>query len=370
MERPAGSPSPPARSRRGRTHVAVAARLRRGEPGERTWLAVLVALAGVLLWGGLELGPSVVPPVMQVLPLLAGGLLFGRRALRVLLVVVAACLVVDTAVMGWEVRPGALVCVVATGVVAYEFARRREETGLGGLRSDAVLVELRGRLEQQGRLPVLPAGWQAEAVVRPAGGGPFAGDFVVSACTRDGRRLEVALVDVSGKGVAAGTRALLLSGAMGGLLGRARAEEFLPAANAYLIRSEWDEGFATAVHVVVDLPSGAYALGSPGTRPPRTSTRAPAAGRCSRPSGPRSGCSPTSSTSSCRVASTAATPCCSTPTGSWSCPAATCLSASTSCWARPSGWCPGFTGGAERLVTAVAGGSSDDRGLVLLWRAA
>ena len=34
-----------------------------------------------------------------------------------------------------------------------------------------------------------------------------------------GHRLEIALVDVSGKGTRAGTRSLLLSGALGGLLG-------------------------------------------------------------------------------------------------------------------------------------------------------
>ena len=35
----------------------------------------------------------------------------------------------------------------------------------------------------------------------------------------DGKSLEVALVDVSGKGMDAATRALLLSGAFGGVLG-------------------------------------------------------------------------------------------------------------------------------------------------------
>ena len=54
------------------------------------------------------------------------------------------------------------------------------------------------------------------AELRSAGGTPFAGDFVVA--SRVGDRLEVAVVDVSGKGQGAGTRALLLSGALGGLL--------------------------------------------------------------------------------------------------------------------------------------------------------
>jgi serine phosphatase RsbU (regulator of sigma subunit) len=113
----------------------------------------------------------------------------------------------------------------------------------------------------------MPAGWGGDVVVRPAGGAPFAGDFVVSALTQDDRTLELALVDVSGKGIDAATRALLLSGALGGLLGSLRPEDFLPAANRYLDRQEWDEGFATAVHLVVDLGTGDYVVESAGHPP-------------------------------------------------------------------------------------------------------
>jgi serine phosphatase RsbU (regulator of sigma subunit) len=115
-----------------------------------------------------------------------------------------------------------------------------------------------------GQLPSLPVGCHAERALAPAGGGGFASDFVVSACTRDGRQLEVALVDVSGKGLDAGTRALLLSGALGGLFGAVGTEEFLAAANDYLCRQRWDEGFATAVHVAIDLHTGAYVARSAG----------------------------------------------------------------------------------------------------------
>src|SRR5260221_8108031 len=80
-----------------------------------------------------------------------------------------------------------------------------------------MLIELRDRIRAQGRLPGLPEGWRSASVLRPAGGSSFGGDFLVSAC--DGKTLELALVDVAGKGIDAGTRALLLSGAFGGLLG-------------------------------------------------------------------------------------------------------------------------------------------------------
>jgi serine phosphatase RsbU (regulator of sigma subunit) len=74
-------------------------------------------------------------------------------------------------------------------------------------------------------------------------------------------------VDVAGKGIDAGTRALLLSGAFGGLLGSVPPTEFLSSANAYLRRSSPAEGFVTAVHVVVDLITGEYTVSSAGHPP-------------------------------------------------------------------------------------------------------
>ena len=68
---------------------------------------------------------------------------------------------------------------------------------------------------------------------------PTAVTVTVATRSDDGSQLEVALVDVSGKGVDAGTRALLLSGAFGGLLGSVTHEEFLPATNRFLLRQQW-----------------------------------------------------------------------------------------------------------------------------------
>jgi len=243
-------------------------RLRRNPPPQPYALLVLVfAAAGLLLCAHL-FGSELFPPGLQAVPLLFGGLLLGRRAfLQLCAAVAVAVLAQFTLESTVGAPPGSIAVVTITGLVAHEFVRSGEETGLGGLRGDSVLVELGRRLNLQGALPPLPASWGAEAVVRPAGGGPFAGDFVVSALTGEGRRLEVALVDVSGKGAEAGTRALLLSGALGGLLGSRGPEEFLPAGNDYLCRQEWDEGFATAVHVVVDLDDGAYRIESAGHPP-------------------------------------------------------------------------------------------------------
>ncbi len=85
--------------------------------------------------------------------------------------------------------------------------------------------------------------------------------------TRGDEVLEVALVDVSGKGIDAGTRALLLSGAFGGLLGVVPVEDFLPAANHYLRRQDWNDDFATVVHVAIDLRTGEFEVRTAGHPP-------------------------------------------------------------------------------------------------------
>jgi len=121
-----------------------------------------------------------------------------------------------------------------------------------------------------------------EVEQRSANGEGFSGDFVLSVVRPSTDRarelgphdadwpgaLEVTVVDVSGKGQAAGTRALLLSGGLSGLLAGRRVPEFLPAANAYLLRQEWDEGFATAVHLVLDPRTGDLSVRSAGHPPP------------------------------------------------------------------------------------------------------
>jgi serine phosphatase RsbU (regulator of sigma subunit) len=130
-----------------------------------------------------------------------------------------------------------------------------------------MLLELRDQLRTQGEMPELPRGWSADIVQRSAGGSTFGGDFVVSTLTDHGKLLEIALVDVSGKGLDAGTRALLLSGALGGLLGAVAPERFLASANDYVLRQAWDEGFATAIHITIDLESGHYRLTNAGHPP-------------------------------------------------------------------------------------------------------
>ncbi|MDT7547966.1 MAG: hypothetical protein QOE84_360 [Actinomycetota bacterium] len=345
-------------------------RVRRDPPPENVALGGLVVIAGLLLLGGLVGSTAVFPPGSQVLPLLGGGLLLRTRPMRWLLLAVLVCLVWDVAALGLSVvRPGALVVVLFTALVSHEFARSREETGLGGLRGDSVLVELRTRLQLQGELPRLPQQWRAESVLKPAGGGPFAGDFVVSALTGGGERLELALVDVSGKGVDAGTRALLLSGALGGLLGAMTPADFLPAANSYLFRQEWEEGFATAAHLTLDLASGAFSVESAG-HPPTAHFDA-GSGRWSllETTGTALGLLPQASYTADHGILRPGDALLLYTDGLVEVPGRDLavgidklLGAAEHLVAR------GFAGGGELLVTQVAADAADDRGLVLLWR--
>jgi serine phosphatase RsbU (regulator of sigma subunit) len=148
--------------------------------------------------------------------------------------------------------------VLVMSVVVLITQWRRARLGVRGLKGDSMLLDLKERISRNGEIPRLPIGWGVDFATRSAGGTSFAGDFMVA--HRDEARLVLVLVDVSGKGVDAGTRSLLLSGAFGGLLGAVPPEDFLPRANEFLNRQAWDEGFATAIHVCLDLATGSYEI--------------------------------------------------------------------------------------------------------------
>jgi hypothetical protein len=262
--------------------------------------------------------PEAWTPAMLALPVLAGGLLMKLRGQLLLLVICIAVLVG----VSWHreragVAFGSALAVFATAALVILTSRSRLRLGVQGTRGEAMLLDLRERLRAQGLVPRLPADWHVDMQIRSAGGQSFAGDFLIAALSQPvfpGQRrpesaanpvgmpsgasaasasaastsadadftshasdldepparsqtLELSLVDVSGKGLAAGTRALLLSGAFGGLLGTVPSRDFLASANKYLLRQDWDEGFATAVHLVVELETGNYRFHSAGHPP-------------------------------------------------------------------------------------------------------
>ncbi|MFC8510318.1 PP2C family protein-serine/threonine phosphatase [Streptomyces sp. NPDC057411] len=237
-----------------------------------------IALAGLLLTipaitCGTLLDPVWCSPVALALPIVAGGLLLRPASLLGLYAAAAGALIVESLVLGpytqgpARVTPGTVLVVAACGLFGLLIAQFRARVGVPWRRGGTMLFDLRERIRVQSALPRLPQGWHREMALRPAGGQSFSGDFVVAARTNGGRTLEVLLTDVSGKGMDAGSRALLLSGAFGGLLGSLPPHGFLPAANAYLLRQDWDEGFATSIHLVLDLESGDYELLSAGHLP-------------------------------------------------------------------------------------------------------
>jgi hypothetical protein len=341
---------------------------------DRTAAAVLVGLSLLLTAGGLHFGSSWFPVALQILPVLAAGLLLQTRSFLVVAVAAAAgvvAFVVDRGVGVAAARPGSLVLVTLIGLLSYGICRSREETGLVGFAGDTVLAELRRRLSQQGEVPSLPPGWRAEARISPAGGGPFSGDFVVSALTGDGSVLEMALVDVSGKGLAAGVRSLLLSGAMGGLLGSRRPRDLLPAANGYLERQEWDEGFATAAHVVVGLRDGAFLVESAG-HPPVAHFDA-SSGRWSllEVQGPALGLLPGAEYDALRGVLDVGDALLLYTDGLVEVPGRDLEVGIDKLLGEAERLVPrGFTGGCEQLLSRVAATEGDDRGVVLIWREA
>jgi len=155
--------------------------------------------------------------------------------------------------------------VLASALVLYQSSKQR--SGLPMALTETLLADLRERLQRQGRVPDLPAGWHSQSAMVASHGVRYAGDFLVADLSPDGRKLEVILVDVCGKGTSAGPAALQFAGALGGLLGALPPVELFRAANDFLLRQPEDEQFATAVHLVVDLGDGSYEITSAGHPP-------------------------------------------------------------------------------------------------------
>ena len=213
--------------------------------------------------------PAVTPFTSLVIPLVVGSLFLRPRTLPwfVLFVLLMLCVALANQEEVTRKIVAAAFVQFTVGAIVVVASIRRSRLGVAGVRGETMFVDLRDRILNQGTIPDLPAGWVVESALHSAGGTAFAGDFVVAARSADGTAMQIVVVDVSGKGEEAGTRALLLSGAFGGLLGALPPEGFLPAANEYLLRQDWDEGFATAIHLWVDLRTGDFEVRSAGHPP-------------------------------------------------------------------------------------------------------
>lgn len=240
---------------------------RRGSPPE-TRIALALAVTTFAITALIVLFTDQVPFTSLMVPLLLGSLLLGPRTLpgfvSFTMLMVAVSLSQQDPITTRTL--GAVGIAFLMGLIVLVTSLRRSRLGVAGVMGEAMLVDLRDRILRQGGIPVLPNGWCIESALKSAGGTLFAGDFFV-ATRPPGTRVEVVVVDVSGKGEQAGIRALLLSGAFGGLLGALPPAQFLPAANDFLLRQNWEEGFATAVHLSLDLETGAFEIRSAGHPP-------------------------------------------------------------------------------------------------------
>jgi len=212
--------------------------------------------------------PEVLPFTTLLLPMFVGSLWLGPRTLPWFVVFVCACVCVLLAVQP-RINPttigrAAVTFVIALLILVTSF--RRSRLGVSMPRGESMFIDLRDRISKQGDLPDLPREWLVESVAKSAGGTSFAGDFIV-ARRSDDEHLDLVVVDVSGKGVEAGSRALFLSGAFNGIVSALPGEQFLPAANDYLLGQAWEEGFATAIHLHLNLRTGDFELRKAGHPP-------------------------------------------------------------------------------------------------------
>ncbi|MFI5528713.1 PP2C family protein-serine/threonine phosphatase [Kitasatospora sp. NPDC051853] len=224
-------------------------------------LALLLALLAVAF-------PTGCPPSALVLPVILGGfLLHTRRQLALLVPVVlglGACFL-------WReplgLTPGSTWVVIAAALTVLLTSRHRSRLGLRGTRGDSMLLELSERTTALGRLPDQLLDWRFHRALAPVSGTFFSGDFLLASHRPEQDLLEVVLVDVSGKGSRAAARSMHLSGAFAMLLGSVPPEAFLPTANDYLARLDWEEEFATAVHLALHPSHGGYRLFNAGHPP-------------------------------------------------------------------------------------------------------
>ena len=239
---------------------------RRERPTQRValWLAIVALVLGTLL-SILNDNTEIKIAGVVVIVLVLSSLILSMVGMLVELLVVVGCLATVFAVHGFseeQLSISGYVMIVVTSMVGVLQARRRDALGLREVSAETVLSLISERLLVQAELPSVPDGWAVEVEQRPADGAAFCGDFVANrlVCEQDSRVLHLAVVDVSGNGITAGPRALLLSGAVGGLLGSVPPEDFLPAANDYLARQQWSLGFASAIYLQLDLDTGEYSL--------------------------------------------------------------------------------------------------------------
>ncbi|CAG7572611.1 stage II sporulation protein E [Barrientosiimonas humi] len=253
-----------ARARRTRHAVATSSLPEPFQAGLRRerWLTTLLLVLTALMTLAFVLRP-VSLTLAPVVPLVvAAGLFLHAARMYVVFAAVAAGMLVTS--LNAPAPPVTLAAIAVVMLLMLAVERRRMRAGIPQEVGVSILTDLRAQLERQAQVgDDLPAGWHLDSSVRAAHGEALSGDFLLTHRSEDDL-LEVLLVDVAGKGLQTGTRSLMLSGAFSGLLGSTPPEGLLAAANRYLVRQSWPDGYATAVHLALDLRTGDYSLASAG----------------------------------------------------------------------------------------------------------
>jgi len=215
--------------------------------------------------------PITLPVSLFAIPMVIGGVTLRAKPLAWLTATIAVFILISLAwtshQTSWMYQQAVnfTVVILVAGVVLWVASRDR--SGLPGRLGQDMLMDLNERLKVQGVVPTLPEGWKAQSLLLSAGSAKFAGDFFIAHLHDSGDILEIVLVDVSGKGVGAGTKSLQFAGALGGLIGTMPPHELFEAANDFLLRQGWDFSFATAVNLRVDLRTGEFIVTNAGHPP-------------------------------------------------------------------------------------------------------
>ncbi|MDX6277066.1 MAG: hypothetical protein QOJ72_1194, partial [Nocardioidaceae bacterium] len=156
--------------------------------GQLVVLSALIVFSGLIAVFSL-LSYNAFPAASFVIPILLGSLALRYRPLLALVLFTVIC--VAATVTKESVKSGMtagrvstlLVMVVVVTIVLFDSSRRR--SGLPGPLGEAMLVDLRDRLQAQGVVPELPSGWTSQSAMLSAGGVKFAGDFLVANLSDD-----------------------------------------------------------------------------------------------------------------------------------------------------------------------------------------
>ncbi len=229
---------------------------------------VLLVVVTLLMAAAIVAVPDYAPLILMVLPMAVASLVLGPRQLPWFIVFVLLTLAVTvTQQPDITVRVAVTVAVLfMLGFIVLLASFRRSNLGVAGVMGESMLVDLRDRILKQGAIPALPRAVERGlgSSARP-GGPPSPATSWWPAARGTGSSWRWSTSPARARTPAPGR--CCSPGPSVGCSERCRRPQFLPAANDYLLRQEWEEGFATAIHLSLDLTSGRFELRSAGHPP-------------------------------------------------------------------------------------------------------